>query len=318
MTVSNLKNPPKQQRKTSFVLISRKRKVSYTFWPNRRGTTLVCLHGLLDSAEGWGAFAKSAKQPVLAIDLPGFSRTSLPDSARIEAYAEMLSEALLRIPELKNKRFILIGHSLGGATASALLAYPEVAKRLRGVVLIAPAGYGKTPSAELFAAFNRKVKLPGGDSKNRHIPTLPLFPFTSQIVLNSNRLVRFSYSNWITNGQKITPEIESRLKKSMDRKNKRFTIKGLEVAVKVLARLSKNNFERAFFSETSKELDQTPMLIIWGEEDRLVAIEHAKQAKKCFPKSKLLRLRNIGHYPQAESPEKVIEAIKEISSALKQ
>lgn len=78
----------------------------------------------------------------MAIDLPGFKKTSLPDVARIGSYAELLSEAILGIPELKRKKFVLVGHSLGGAAASALLAHEEIVRKLRGVVLIAPAGFG--------------------------------------------------------------------------------------------------------------------------------------------------------------------------------
>ena len=45
---------------------------------NGRGTPLVLLHGLLDSAEGWTELCRTMRRPCVAIDLPGFGRSDLP------------------------------------------------------------------------------------------------------------------------------------------------------------------------------------------------------------------------------------------------
>ena len=73
-----------------------------------------------------------------AVDLPGFGDSDRPTRNRMSAYAEDVQGALAAT-EVHD--FTLVGHSLGGAVATAL------AERLRddvtALVLMAPAGFGR-------------------------------------------------------------------------------------------------------------------------------------------------------------------------------
>jgi pimeloyl-ACP methyl ester carboxylesterase len=107
-------------------------------WPGTSDATLVILHGLLDSSEGWSPLAEGVSCSVVAFDLPGFGYSDLPERGSVSGYARDVAEGL---ELLGIDRFTLVGHSLGGAVAAALAELvPDEATTL---VLLAPAGFGR-------------------------------------------------------------------------------------------------------------------------------------------------------------------------------
>lgn len=54
---------------------------------------------------------------------------------------------------------------------------------------------------------------------------------------------------------------------------------------------------------------QIPMLLIWGQQDRMIPRSLARQFVACNPKLQLLELENAGHCPHDECPEQVNPAI---------
>src|SRR5881392_657648 len=106
------------------------------------GRPLVLLHGLLDDSEGWAGLAADSHRPCLAIDLPGFGGSDLPRQPRISAYADDVAAGLHRL-EIEDCN--LVGHSLGGAVATAVAERVEAVSSL---TLLAPAGFGRIRLAE--------------------------------------------------------------------------------------------------------------------------------------------------------------------------
>lgn len=107
----------------------------------REGTgkqTLVFIHGLSSNADAWSRNIETLKQKYtcIAIDLPGFGKSSKKAPAYTPTYyAEIIAKF---IDKLQLKNVILVGHSMGGQTAVKLaLKYPE---KLQKLILIAPAG----------------------------------------------------------------------------------------------------------------------------------------------------------------------------------
>lgn len=95
--------------------------------------SLVFIHGAGGSAQGWQGLlsALGRRWNTIALDLPGHGQTPGPGRETINDYADWLDQALA---ELAPGRVILIGHSMGGATAQTYaLAHPD---RLDGLVLI--------------------------------------------------------------------------------------------------------------------------------------------------------------------------------------
>lgn len=54
-----------------------------------------------------------------------------------------------------------------------------------------------------------------------------------------------------------------------------------------------------------------PTLIIWGAEDRVLSLSHAKAAKAEIPNAELLVFEQCGHVPQLECPDKFNVAVLE-------
>ncbi len=57
-------------------------------------------------------------------------------------------------------------------------------------------------------------------------------------------------------------------------------------------------------------LQEKPMLLIWGMNDKFVTAKHLEKFQAGFPASTAVRLERCGHFPQEEEPERVVEAMQ--------
>ncbi|MFQ8805560.1 MAG: alpha/beta fold hydrolase [Alistipes indistinctus] len=97
------------------------------------GTTVVLLHGYLESLEIWGDFMKELAMHyrVLAIDIPGMGISQV----RGEVHTmEFLADVLKGVLDKQGvERCFVVGHSMGGYVAEAFAA--KYASMLQGLVL---------------------------------------------------------------------------------------------------------------------------------------------------------------------------------------
>ena len=104
-------------------------KISYT--DEGKGTAVVLLHGFLENKSMWRAFIPelSKKQRIITIDLLGHGETEcLGYIHSMEDQADMVHAVL---HELKIRKAVLIGHSLGGYIGLAFAElYPDYMKGL--------------------------------------------------------------------------------------------------------------------------------------------------------------------------------------------
>lgn len=115
-------------------------RVHYTDEGSRSGRTLILVHGFGASVHAWRPWIErlASDYRLVAIDLPGHGLTETPAGYRAspERNAELV-HALAT--QLGIDRFVLVGHSMGGAVSLAYtLEYPD---RLQGLVLVASAGW---------------------------------------------------------------------------------------------------------------------------------------------------------------------------------
>src|SRR5947209_455733 len=166
------------------------RRLCVRRWVGPRPPALVLLHGLLDSSEGWASLCERMSCTRIAIDLPGFGYSDAPSRGSIAGYAQDVADALAA---LRIDRFTLAGHSLGGAVATALAEL--VPEKVAGLVLLAPAGFGRIHLAEA-------VSMPGV----RSVVQAGL-PFA----LSSRTAVTLAYLAMVTNGRRPDPELVARV-----------------------------------------------------------------------------------------------------------
>ncbi len=240
----------------------------------------MLLHGLLDCGLGWKHLARMIDRPCYAFDLPGFGDSDCPTRNRISAYAEDVHAALAT---LDVHDFTLVGHSLGGAVATAL------AERLRddvaALVLIAPAGFGRVQLAEA-------IQLPGVRSLVRHGLPLALMNPVSALGV---------YMAVVGNGHLPDPELVARL-----RKNALRWAPGAACANEAITASGRSR--RAFYR---RELDyRGPVLALWGERDRLVPVGHRDGVMTAFPQAQVSVWKKMGHHPQRERPRELARFIE--------
>jgi pimeloyl-ACP methyl ester carboxylesterase len=56
---------------------------------------------------------------------------------------------------------------------------------------------------------------------------------------------------------------------------------------------------------------EVPTLIVWGDADPIIPVDHAYAAHASIPGSRLEIFEGIGHYPHCEAPERFVEVLSE-------
>jgi pimeloyl-ACP methyl ester carboxylesterase len=249
------------------------------------GVPLVLLHGLLDCADGWDSVARAARCPSVALDLPGFGSSDLPLRPRISAYAE---DVLAALAELGVERFVLVGHSLGGAVATAVAE--RAPERTAALVLLAPAGFGRIRLAEA-------VSIPG--VRNVTAALLPR-------ALASSMACGLAYSTMISSGGRIDPET---LRRTKARAGEALAGAREGTRAVVAAGLSKRGFHRRRVAYGGT------VLVAWGDRDRLVPVQHAEAVLRALPQAQLEIWPGMGHHPQRERHELLMGLIAKACAA---
>lgn len=245
------------------------RLVTGVRWPGT-GPTLVLLHGLLDSGEGWTWFANGTRRPCVALDLPGFGGSDGPAEPDLSVYAATVAWALRR---LRLRDVVLVGHSLGGAVATAVAEL--VPERVGSLVLLAPAGFGRIQLAEL-------VSIPG-------IRTLTEAALPH--ALGSSFVVKAAYRTWVSAGRRPEAELVDRLRRTAAR-----VVPGARDATRAIVAAGKaaDGFHRRPVAFAG------PVVVVWGDCDRVVPIAHADAVVRALPQAALHVWKGMGHHPQHE------------------
>lgn len=264
---------------STVVLLPDGRRVGVECWPGD-GAPLVLLHGLLDCAVGWKHVAGMIDRACYAFDLPGFGESDCPTHNRISAYAEDVQAALVA---LDVHDFTLVGHSLGGAVATALAE--RLGDDVAALVLIAPVGFGRIQLAEA-------IQLPGVRTLVRHGLPLGLMNPVSALGV---------YMAVVGNGRLPDAELVARLRKNAYR-----WAPGAACANEAITASGRSR--RAFYR---RELDyRGPVLALWGEHDRLVPVAHGDGVMTAFPQAQVSVWKKMGHHPQRERPTELARFIE--------
>jgi pimeloyl-ACP methyl ester carboxylesterase len=260
------------------VRLAQGRRLRVRRWPGE-GRPLVLLHGLLDDSEGWTSLAMDTRRPCLAIDLPGFGGSDLPLYPRTSAYADDVAAGLKR---LGIDECTLVGHSLGGAVATAVA---ERTQHAHSLVLLAPAGYGHIRLAEWFA-------LPGvRDVAQMMLP----------LALVSPLLVTAGYTTLVANGRLPSRDLTERLRRRAFQSSP-----GVRAAVQAVSAAGRS--QRGFHNR--QVAFDGPVAALWGARDALVPLAHAKAVTRALPQAHLEIWPRMGHHPQRERPAQLARFIE--------
>jgi pimeloyl-ACP methyl ester carboxylesterase len=248
-------------------------------WPGSGKEPLVLLHGLLDSSEGWGRLCEHVSG--VAFDLPGFGYSDPPTRGSIMGYARDVAEGL---DLLGIERMTVVGHSFGGAVAAALAEL--LADRVTGLVLLAPAGFGRIHLAEL-------VSLP----VIRQLMELAL-----PALLSSRLAVVAAYVTMVSNGTAPDPELVERVTKRGGS-----IVDGVREATRSMTEASR---APDAFPRRRMQYDG-PVRAVWGDRDRLVPLSHRNGVRAAFPHAQIDVWKGMGHHPMRERTNDLIDVVQE-------
>ncbi len=251
--------------------------------------TVVLLHGFAASVFSWRKVMEPLGEvgTVIAFDRPAFGLTERPMPGEWEdenPYSpEAQADLTVRLmDELGVEKAVLVGHSAGGTIALlTALRHPE---RVEALVLEGAAIYDYTPTPEWMQPFLRT-------SPAREIGPL----LVRALTLWGEAIIREAWSD----PDKITLELISDYKKPLQAANWDRALWEL-----VLARHPLRLEER--LHEVT-----VPVLVITGEDDRIVPTRSSERLASELPQAELVVLGGCGHVPHEECAASFLEAVTE-------
>jgi len=228
------------------------------------GVPLVLLHGFGADHGSWKPFAAHiAGQPALAIDLPNHGKSSTSP-------AHSLADLAVRVLHTLNAHgiteFHLLGHSLGGAVALAVVQ--QALGRVKSVTLIAPAGLGPDVNGAFI------------DGLCRAETEAALRPWMAELVSDPALLS----ASFIATAHKQLASAHKR------------------AALRSMAQSLMPHGTQAESLRHVLAQIQVPAKVIWGTDDRIIPSHHGLN----LPGQVGLHvLRGVGHLPYVEQPQLV-------------
>lgn len=256
---------------------------------------ILLVHGYTSSLESWLPWMTelAADHRVIAIDLPGHGLTRAPADweASPAAYAALIERFAAN---RKLGKFVVAGESMGGWAAwEYALIHPE---RLNGLVLIDSSGWpDERPEtrAKNDSFVIRALHNPLGRSL-----LLPLDPTTS---LRNGLIASFEDDRLVT---------EAMITRYADM----YRAPGHR---EMLTDLLVNWTQWPMATPQRLAALRVPTLILHGEKDLLVPIEHARLFDQAIPDSRLIVYQGVGHIPPEEAPQRTAADVKAFIGALK-
>jgi pimeloyl-ACP methyl ester carboxylesterase len=241
----------------------------------------VLLHGYGESLVAWrGLFDRlAAHADVTAFDLPGFGLSSKPRNGY--GTEQMAGSVLSAASALGLDSFVLIGHSLGGAVAvAAALAEP---RRVRALVLIAPAGQASPP----------------------------LLPDSTGAVSATSRALIAEYEAQRT---RFTPVHDPAWLEEPQADAGYLPASDPAYRASLAAVL--REFDFAYLTPARIAALHRPVLLIWGVHDRVVPLAQGESLAARIPASRLLAFSRTWHRPHVERPAETADSILSFVRAL--
>lgn len=236
---------------------------------------MLLVHGLGATLDHWALALPrfSARRRTVALDLPGFGRSAKPD--RLYSPAEFVAAIDGFVSRLGIERFVLVGHSMGGAISAEYVL--EHAAKVDSLVLVDAAGMTRMPTGlldYLVERFEQRVD-PG------------------RIVLPP-RLVRAMVKLVFYEEVAFAERNVGRILASMSEADWPDRVRSFVRSVSGLSR-----------SRIRQRLGEIrlPTLVLWGARDRVLPLRHGRRLHEGIRGSKLVVFPRTGHCPMIERPD---------------
>ncbi len=257
-----------------------------------RGPAVVLIHGVAGRATQWDQIIEllDGSHTVVAPDLLGHGESAKPrGDYSLGAHASGIRDLLIG---LGIERASLVGHSLGGGIAMQFAyQFPERCERL---VLVSSGGLGQDVHPLLRAA-----TLPGSEL------VLPLLAHPRVVEVASvlpRALGRM--------GLHTRPDLTEMARGYQSLSN----AEARSAFIHTLRGVIDPTGQRVNASDRLYLSSKMPSMIIWGDRDRIIPVEHARPAHEGMPGSRLELFERAGHFPQLDDPVRFARTLEEFFS----
>lgn len=252
------------------------------------GPAILLVHGIAASSATWDQVmrALALRYRVIVPDLLGHGESEKPTGDySLGAHASFLRDLLVG---LGIGRITAVGHSFGGGIVLQLCyQHPEVCER---IVLESSGGLGPDVHVML-----RVLSVPGVEF------VLPVIA-PSFVRKSGDALLA-----WMRRQGIRSPRIhEGWLAYSAlaDPDSRRAFVRELRSVVEFGGQV-------VSAKDRIKSAGRHPTLIVWGDEDRMIPVEHGRAAHELMPGSRLEIFQEAGHFPHAEYPDKFAKLLSD-------
>jgi pimeloyl-ACP methyl ester carboxylesterase len=248
---------------------------------------VVLLHGITSTAEAWREVMPrlAERYTVIAPDLIGHGRSAKPrGDYSLGAYAAGVRDL---IAVLGYERGTVVGHSFGGGIAMQFAyLFPEYVDRM---ALIASGGLGREVHPLLRAA-----TLPGSEW------VLPLI--AREWPVRAGDAVRSAAAKI---GIEAGPDLAE-----FARGYASLVQEGASDAfIHTMRSVIDHDGQRVSALDRLYLADQLPTMLIWGDADPVIPVEHGRNAHRVVPNSSYVELAGSGHWPMLDAPSRVVEEL---------
>jgi len=259
---------------------------------NPQGSPLVLVHGSNASLHTWEPWIKilGATFRVITLDLPGHGLTGAVPSNRYDSSAQIETLAALT-QHLDINRFALGGNSMGGGvTWRYALEHPD---QVSAMVLVNASGL-RAWREQTSSAPETSEQAPKRDRGPLAFRLLRKPWFRSIAVHLDTKFLT-------TQGLRAAFDDTSKVTDAMIELYYNMSMRaGTRAAT--LARFA--SFGPTHSSAVKTEADlatlKMPALILWGETDAVIPVEHANRFAQVLPNHKLIIYPEVGHLPMEE------------------
>jgi len=253
-----------------------------------KGFPVIILHGLYGSGDNWLTIARSLSDrfEVILVDQRNHGRSPHAGQHNYQALADDLLELM---DDGHLNQAVIIGHSMGGKAAMWFAArHPDRVARLI-IADIGPGTYPDNPSENSHSSFHRRA-------------------------LESMLAIDFESVSGLGD---IDRQLGERLP---DKRLRQFLLKNIEKneesgfywRLNVPALL--NNIDNLSaglesFIEAGRVINEFPVLFIRGENSDFIGEPDRVMIHRLFPESRLVTIKNAGHWLHAEQPDVFISLV---------
>ena len=254
------------------------------------GPALLLIHGIGDNSTTWEpVHSELAKRfTVIAPDLLGHGKSDKPRADySVAAYANGMRD-LLTVLDID--KVTVVGHSLGGGVAMQFAyQFPQLVDRM---ILVGAGGVTKDVNIAL-----RFASLPvGGEALA--LLRLPLVLPALQVVgrVMGTVLGSTSFGRDIPNMLRILADLPEPTASAAFTRTLRAVVDWRGQVVTML--------DRCYLTES------VPVQLIWGEDDGVIPVSHARMAHSAMPGSRLDIFPRSGHFPFHDHPDRFVELVE--------